>query len=108
MTMEIYRCNRNCGCMRCRYRGSLWGVFLMVLGVLWLLSELDVRGLDLDRTWPMLLIVIGVIVMLQRTASMEGHVQPYAMMPGAPMYPVAPASAPTTSAITPADEVRHE
>ncbi len=104
MTMEIYRCNRNCGCLRCRYKGSLWGVFVMVLGVLLLLQEFDVRGLDFGRTWPVQLIVIGVILMLQRTASMEGHIQPYAMAPGAPPYPAVP----NPSAITPVDEVRHE
>ena len=107
MTMEIYRCNRNCGCLRCRYRGSLWGVYLMVLGVLFLFHELDLRGLDFGRTWPIQLIVIGVILMVQRTASTEGHVQPYAM-PGASPYPAPPANAPTSSAITPVDEVRHE
>ena len=108
MTMEIYRCNRNCGCLRCRYKGSLWGVYLMVLGVLFLFEQFDVRGLDFGRTWPIQLIVIGVILMLQRTASMEGHIQPYAMPSGMPSNPVASEPAPTTSATTPVDEVRHE
>lgn len=108
MTMEIYRCNRNCGCLRCRYRGSLWGVYLMVLGVLFLFDQLDFRGLDFGRTWPIQLIVIGVILMLNRTAPIEGHVQPYVAMPGVAPYPGVPATAPTTSAITPVDEVRHE
>ena len=105
MTMEIYRCNRNCGCPRCRYRGSLWGVYLMVLGVLFLFNEFGVRGLSFDRTWPVQLIVIGVILMLQRTASTEGHIQPYAMPPAVSAYP---ASTPAASGTTPVDEVRHE
>jgi len=81
---------------------------LMVLGVLFLFEQFDVRGLDFGRTWPIQLIVIGVILMLQRTASMEGHIQPYAMPSGMPSNPVASEPAPTTSAITSVDEVRHE
>ena len=95
MTMEIYRCNRNCGCLRCRYRGSLWGVFLMVLGVLWLLSELDVRGLDLDRTWPILLIVFGLMKLLEKAGKPPDYpTGPYSNPPGGP-YPGAPAAYPT-------------
>jgi len=107
MTMEIYRCNRNCGCLRCRYKGSLWGVFVMVLGFLWLFDSLGVRGMEFDRTRPVLLIVIGVILMLQRTASMDGHVQPYAAMPGYQAVPMGD-PAPSTTSSTPVDEVRHE
>ena len=105
MTMEIYRCNRNCGCLRCRYRGSLWGVYLMVLGALFLLDGYGVRGLSFDRTWPLQLITIGVILILIRTASTEGHVQTYATMPG---YQAVPTGNPTLPATTPVDEVRHE
>lgn len=108
--MEIYRCNRKCGCLRCRYRGIMGGVVLMTVGVLFLLDNLNIHGLDFDRTWPLLLIAIGVVLMLQRTASTEGHVQPYAMPQTAPMPsgPSFTAAAPDAQPTVPPGEVRHE
>jgi hypothetical protein len=47
---------------------------LVTLGVLLLLSEMHVIGFD--YTWPVLLIVIGVVKVLQGNASAYGHVQP--------------------------------
>jgi len=104
--MEIYRCNRNCGCMRCRFRGIMWGVVFITGGILLLLETMGLPGMDTDRTWPILLIVIGVVLMLQRTASTEGHLQPGVSAPPFPMQPVPPAS--NTESTTTAIEVRHE
>lgn len=108
--MEIYRSNRNCGCMRCRCRGIMGGVILMTLGVMFLLDEFHVRDLNFDNTSPMILIAIGVVLMLQRTASIEGHVQPYAIPPAGPVPVVAPyaVSTPDTPPVAPSSEVRHE
>ncbi len=108
--MEIYRCNRNCGCMRCRYRGITWGVVFVTWGVLWLLNTFDLSGFDFDHTWPLILIVIGVVLMLQRTASTEGHIQPFAMAPASPM-PGGPPYTPATNdaqPTVPSSEVPHE
>jgi hypothetical protein len=56
---------------------------LITLGVLFLLQEFWI--LRFDQSWPILLLVIGVMMLLSRTASAEGHVQPYWMGgPGAP------------------------
>ena len=113
--MDIYRSNRNCDCMRCRLRGSMASVILMVVGFLFLLDEgFRFRELNFDRTWPLILITVGVMLMLQRTASMEGHMQPYLTPPSVP--PVQP-YANTSSGATPTSststsglstEVRHE
>jgi hypothetical protein len=88
--MEIYRSNRACGCLRCRFRGIMGAVVLMTVGVLFLLQNFHAHDLDFDHTWPLLLISIGVVKMLQRSASIEGHVQPPAMGPPFPMPPVPP------------------
>jgi hypothetical protein len=49
---------------------------LVTLGVLLLMSEMHVVGFD--YTWPVLLIVIGVVKVLQGNASTYGHAQqPY-------------------------------
>ena len=112
--MEIYRSNRNCGCIRCRCRGIMGGVVLMTLGFMFLLDEFHVRDLDFDRTLPLLLIAIGVVLLLQRTASTDGHVQPYVqpyvMPPAASMPGAGPQTGSTAdaSSIVPSSEVRHE
>jgi hypothetical protein len=115
--MEIYRSNRACGCLRCRFRGIMGAVVLMTLGVLFLLENFHVHDLDFDHTWPLLLISIGVVKMLQRSASIEGHVQPpivgapFPMPPAPPMQPASTAlvpSMPDTQASESSSEVRHE
>lgn len=58
---------------------------LVTLGVLLLLGEMHV--VSFDYTWPVLLIVIGVVKILQSNASMAGHQPPSV---GYPVYPVAP------------------
>lgn len=50
---------------------------LITLGVLWLLQEY--LGIRFHNTWPVLLIVIGVLSFASRTASVEGHIQPWWM-----------------------------
>ena len=115
--MDIYRSNRNCGCLRCRYRGIMGGVVLMTVGSLFLLENFHVHDLDFGRTWPLLLISIGVVKMLQRSASTEGHVQPMDGMPPFPIPPQSPVppmpgtqySAPSSSpSSSPSNEVSHE
>jgi len=82
-----------------RLRGP---AFLLLIGVLALLSQADI--LSWGKSWPLFLILAGVLALAERAAmASEG---PYAAYPGAP-YPggVAAAAAPTqgTTAIVPAD-----
>ena len=108
--MEIYRNNPNCSCMRCRCRGIMGGVVLITLGVMFLLNEFHVRDLTFDNLVPLLLIAIGIVLMLQRSAPTEGHVQlvnaPYPMqpVPGTTVQTVAPTNVPTDVS----GEVGHE
>jgi hypothetical protein len=55
---------------------------LITLGVLFLLDE--VSSVGFDKTFPALLIVIGVVIFLGRSASIEGHVQPFAAADATP------------------------
>jgi RsiW-degrading membrane proteinase PrsW (M82 family) len=73
--MEIYHYNRNCGCTRCRCRGITGPVFLMALGVIALFDEFNVRNLDWGHSWPLLLIVLGITMFIQRSAPTDGHQQ---------------------------------
>lgn len=93
--MSHYR--NQCACERCRCRGLMGPAILVTLGVLLLLGEMHVVAFD--YTWPVLLIVIGVVKVLQGNASMEGHQQNYQVYPGYPGYPVAPP--PTTPPAAP-------
>ena len=50
------------------------GAILVTLGVLFLLQEYGI--FYFDDSWPLLLIVIGLLSFAARTGSIEGHVQP--------------------------------
>jgi hypothetical protein len=71
--MNGYIPNRTCQCPRCRARGLMGAAVLITLGVLFLLNEFYI--VRFDASFPALLIVIGLILYLGRTASMEGHIQ---------------------------------
>ncbi len=101
-----YRYNPYCSCPRCRAHGYMGPAVLITLGVLFLLSQVTSNyWLSFDRTWPALLIVIGLVSFLRHSAPANGHIpREYAAMPPAPGYrqtPVAPAPAPG-SVVTPA------
>lgn len=81
MNDAYYARNRACACARCRASGLMAAAVLITLGVLFLLDQF--YRLRFDRTFPVLLIVIGVVMLLGRTASTEGHIQPYGL-PGPP------------------------
>ena len=53
------------------------GAILITLGVLFLLEEYNIS--PFDNTWPVLLIVIGLLSFASRNASTEGHIQPYGL-----------------------------
>jgi hypothetical protein len=59
---------------------------LITLGVLFMLHEYWV--LRFHETFPVLLIVIGILLYLGRSASTEGHVEP--PLPAAPLPPTPP------------------
>jgi hypothetical protein len=52
---------------------------IITVGALFLLDQNSYMGFD--RTWPVILLVAGLFSFLSRSASTEGHVQPYAGVP---------------------------
>jgi len=84
--MQNYVSNRFCQCARCRLGGVMGPAILITLGVLILLSQTGMAAFD--RTWPVILIVIGAIKILQSSASTDGHVSRYPL-PGPPPPPPA-------------------
>lgn len=91
-----YRYNPYCSCPRCRAHGYMGPAVLITLGVLFLLAQVSsTYWLNFDRTWPALLIVIGLVSFLKHSASANGHVQrEYVPPPAAVAYPPRPATPP--------------
>lgn len=80
-----------CMCEHCRTRRLMGPAMLVTLGVLFLLDS--VSNIEFHKTWPAILLVIGVVKLLQSNASSAGHVGPLppdAMPPNASATPSAP------------------
>lgn len=61
-----------CQCARCRTRRLMGPAMVLTVGVLFLLQSLHVAGFG--RTWPVILLVVGGVKLLQGSASAEGHI----------------------------------
>lgn len=67
-----YRYRAACTCSRCCQRGLLGPVVLITIGAVFLLGQL-IPGLGRFDLWPVILIVIGVMKLVETSASTEGH-----------------------------------
>jgi hypothetical protein len=85
-----------CQCEHCRTRKLMGPAMLITLGVLFLLDSVSRVGFG--RTWPAILLVIGVVKLMQGNASSSGHVGP--LPPGTPPYvpPTVPPNVPPPQA----------
>ena len=84
--MDNHQPNQTCYCTRCRSRGLMGPAVLITLGVLFMLSEFGV--VRFHNTWPILLIVIGLVKVLAGNLDTAGHVDVIAPAPsGAPPAP---------------------
>ena len=61
-----------CPCARCRTRGLMGPIMLIVVGIIFLLGEYTRFGMD--QLWPLFLIVPGIVLLVQAMASREGHI----------------------------------
>lgn len=66
--MRLY----GCSCAQCRISSLTGPVVLITLGVLFALDHTWGR-FEFTQTWPVLLIVIGIVKLIARTASDAGH-----------------------------------
>ena len=72
--MTPYIRNRSCQCVRCRAHGLMGAAVLITLGVLFLMNNYYI--LRFEQGLPALLLVIGCVLLIARTGSTEGHIQP--------------------------------
>jgi hypothetical protein len=93
--MSYYGMNPRCTCGRCRVAGLMGPAVLITLGILFLLQQTNwAWSWGFHRTWPVLLIVIGIVKVLQYTAPTEGHIPRGYVMQAPPIVtppPVPPA-----------------
>jgi hypothetical protein len=75
--MNVYIRNRACSCQRCRIRGLMGAGLLITLGFLFLLQ--NYRIVNFDKSFPVILIIIGLFLFAKHNASVEGHVQPFGL-----------------------------
>jgi hypothetical protein len=97
--MTPYIRNRNCSCVRCRAHGMMGAAVLITLGVLLLLKNYHIVALH--ESGPVILLVIGCVLLISRTGSTEGHIEPgWVQGPVAPAPP-SPSQPSTTTGVVP-------
>lgn len=64
---------QRCPCARCRARGLMGSAVLITLGVLFLLQSYYV--VPFEKSFPVLLLVIGCVLLISRSGSTEGHIE---------------------------------
>jgi hypothetical protein len=73
------RARHSCGCGRCMARCMMGPALVLTTGILFMLQSTGIA--DIDRTWPAWILVVGIVKLLQSSASSAGHVGP---LPPAP------------------------
>ena len=89
-----------CHCRSCTIRGLVGPAIVITIGVLFLLQQLNGGHFSFGNTWPILLVVIGLVHLASAFAPRDGHVDVGAIpaTPGVPppAPPAPPASTPNT------------
>ena len=74
-----------CPCPRCTIRSLRGPAVVITLGILFLLSEMRGDYFAFHNTWPVILIVLGLLSLASAVAPMDGHVVPAPpITPGVP------------------------
>jgi|ERR1700730_7869695 hypothetical protein len=83
-----------CNCRRCTIRSLMGPAVVITVGVLFLLEQTRSGGFSFGQTWPVILVVIGIISLASALAPMDGHISstvPPAPPVGTPVPPQGPA-----------------
>ncbi len=72
-----------CACRRCTIRGLMGPAVIITVGVLFLLDQVRGGYFSFGDTYPVILIVIGVISLAAAASSTDGHISE-AARPSAP------------------------
>jgi hypothetical protein len=89
-----------CNCPSCTIRKLTGPAVVITVGVLFLLHQVQGGRLWFGNTWPVILLVIGILQVASALAPRDGHVEPVAPAiippppPAAPQPPVMPPQTP--------------
>ena len=80
-----------CRCQSCAIRSLTGPAVVITVGVLFLLHQLHGGYFDFGNTWPLILVVIGLLQLGSAFAPRDGHIEAQAStaVPGAPPPPPA-------------------
>lgn len=78
-----------CQCQSCTIRGLTGPAVVITVGVLFLLHQLHGGYFDFGNTWPVILVVIGLLQLASAFAPRDGHIeaQTGTAVPGVPPSP---------------------
>lgn len=79
-----------CHCQSCTIRGLTGPAIVITIGILFLLHQTRGGSLDFGNTWPVILVVMGLIYLGSALAPRDGHIEPLATPPSAPPASSAP------------------
>jgi hypothetical protein len=68
--------NCRCSCPRCTVRSLRGPAVLITVGILFLLEQIRGDYFSFHNTWPVILVVLGLISLVSSLAPMDGHVAP--------------------------------
>jgi hypothetical protein len=77
-----------CSCRRCTIRSLMGPAILITVGLLFLLHEMRGGNFDFSNTYPVIIIVIGVVSLAAALAPTDGHISSTTVTPP----PVVPGS----------------
>ncbi len=84
--MPTYAYNKQCTCQRCKTHGLMGPAMIITAGALWLLDSNS--WVYFDQSWPVFMLVVGAVILISRTSSVEGHVPSQWTAPATPQpYP---------------------
>jgi hypothetical protein len=89
------RARRTCQCGRCSTRWLMGPAMVLTTGILLLFQTTNIAYLD--RTWPAWILVVGVVKLIQSSASSAGHIGPPPAVGPLPPPPPIPPSDPSLS-----------
>jgi hypothetical protein len=72
-----------CSCRRCTIRSLMGPAVIITVGILFLLEQTR-SGFSFGQTWPVILVVIGIISLASAMAPMDGHISSATAAPSVP------------------------